>query len=95
MKAAVKAMDSIVIERLLLPRKYIRQHLCLDKGYDFPEIEREVLKRSYVPHIRHKGKEKRINKHEKTRRWMVERTNYGITDSKSCLLGTKRNLRTT
>jgi putative transposase len=74
MKAAVETMDSIVIERPR-PRKYRRQHICLDKGYDFPEIEGEVLKRSYVPHIRHKGKEKRKKIRYKRRRWVVERTN--------------------
>jgi hypothetical protein len=32
-------------------RPYHPQHLCLDKGYDFPEIETGVVDRDYVPHI--------------------------------------------
>jgi hypothetical protein len=44
MKAAVETLDSIVVRRPR-PRKYRRQNLCLDKGYDFPEIAREVFKK--------------------------------------------------
>lgn len=28
-----------------------KRHLCLDKGYDFQEIEHESIKRYYIPHI--------------------------------------------
>lgn len=47
MKAAVETLDRIVVKRPR-PRKYRKQNLCLDKGYDFPEIAREVFKRRYV-----------------------------------------------
>jgi hypothetical protein len=40
-----------VVERPV--KKHI--HLCLDKGYDFPEIERQSSKGRYLPHIRHRG----------------------------------------
>ena len=47
MKAAVTdTLDSVIVERLLK-----KQNLCLDKGYDFLEIERESTKRRYIPHI--------------------------------------------
>jgi hypothetical protein len=40
MKAAVTdTLDSMIVERLLK-----KQNLCLDKGYDFPQIERESIK---------------------------------------------------
>jgi putative transposase len=76
MKAAVETLDSIVVRRPR-PRKYNRrQNLCLDKGYDFPEIAREVVKRRYVPHIRHRGEKSRKKRRRyKRRRWVVERTN--------------------
>jgi hypothetical protein len=38
MKAATNTLDSVIVER---PLK--KQNLCLDKGYDFPEIEKENL----------------------------------------------------
>jgi len=69
MKAAIETLDSIIVSR---PMKK-KQNLCLDKGYDFPEIERQVVKRRYVPHIRHRGEKERHG--GKRRRWVVERTN--------------------
>jgi hypothetical protein len=69
MKAAIETLDSIVIKR---PNqlKYSRlQHLCLDKGYDFLEIELEVVvKRKYVPHIRHKGEKTEEEEEEEENR---------------------------
>ena len=59
MKAATETLDSVIVER---PLK--KQNLCLDKGYDYPEIERESTKRRYVPHIRHRGEEKELIKIE-------------------------------
>ena len=74
MNAAIKTLDSIVIRRPIKKKK--KQNLCLDRGYDSHEIEREVVKRRYVPHIRRRGKKKK-KKHggKKRRRWVVERTN--------------------
>jgi hypothetical protein len=40
MKAATEALDNVIVERLSK-----KQNLCLDKGYDYPEIERESIKR--------------------------------------------------
>jgi transposase len=54
-----------------------QQNLCLDKGYYSAEIQRQVVKRRYIPHIRRRG-EKKKKKHgekKKRRRWVVERTN--------------------
>ena len=73
MKAATETLDSVIVER---PLK--KQNLCLDKGYDFPEIERESTKRRYLPHIRHRGEEKELIKlrYYSAKRWVViERTN--------------------
>lgn len=52
------------------------QHLCLDKGYDYPRVEQAVKAHAFIPHIRRIGEEK-IAAGEKTlpaRRWVVERT---------------------
>jgi putative transposase len=67
MMAATNTLDSIVVNRPH-PRWYRIQHLCLGKGYDFPEMEREVLKRRYVPHIRHEGEKKKRRKKYKRMR---------------------------
>lgn len=75
MKAAVRTLSSIATSR---PKPTPRrpQNLCLDKGYDFPEIEREAIKRGYIPHIRHRG-ETTPPPHgrcHQAKRWVVERT---------------------
>ena len=72
MKAATDTLDNVIVKRPLC-----KQNLCLDKGYDFLEIEREVIKRKYITHIRYRGEGKRLIKKTRhsTRRWVVERTN--------------------
>jgi hypothetical protein len=39
------------------------------------EIEKEYIKRRYVPHIRHRGEELIKLRYYSARRWIVERTN--------------------
>jgi hypothetical protein len=86
MKSAAKTLDNIVIVRRRRRRRpapsKILQNLCLDKGYNFQEIEYEAVKRGYIPHIRYRGEESLLamtkkynNHHHPARRWVVERTN--------------------
>jgi putative transposase len=75
MKACFTTLDSVIVARPE-PQPYHRQHLCLDKGYDYPEIEAGVRERNYEPHIRRRGEEavdRRARRHP-ARRWVVERT---------------------
>jgi putative transposase len=71
-KATTNTLDNMVIKR---PSD--KQNLCLEKGYDFSEIEREVIKRRYITHIRHRGEGRAIKTryYYSARRWVVERTN--------------------
>jgi len=76
MKACFATLDSVIVVRPA-PRPYHRQHLCLDKGYDYPEIEAGVRQRGYEPHIRRRGEEaadSRGPRRHPARRWVVERT---------------------
>jgi hypothetical protein len=79
MKAAIETLDSIVIKRLSQMKYSLLQHLCLDKGYDFQEIEDAAINRRYIPHIRRRRGEKKKKKQRsdsgKSRRGVVERTN--------------------
>lgn len=54
------------------------QHLCLDKGYDYPLVHQWLKRqRRYTPHLRTRGEEKReLNRAdgERPRRWVVERS---------------------
>lgn len=54
MKAAIDTLDTVIVQR-----PSCKQNLCLDKGYDFSEIEKEVIKRKYITHIRHRGEDKK------------------------------------
>jgi putative transposase len=76
MKLAEPTLESIVIPRPR-PTKKRPQNLCLDKGYDFPEIDELVEEWGYTGHIARRGvdqsKRKRIPGY-RARRWVVERT---------------------
>jgi IS5 family transposase len=70
-------LDTIVLKRSSYKINEKRQNLYLDKGYDFQEIEMEVIKKGYLPHILHRGERVLTNHfpHHRSRRWVVERTN--------------------
>lgn len=78
---AIDAVDSIIIERpsssltTTNRSKNKKQNLCLDKAYHSKEVEQEIVKRGYIPHIRHRREEKKVNRRHPARRWVVERTN--------------------
>jgi putative transposase len=73
----MKAAATETLDRTVVKRPLKKQNLCLDKGYDYPEIERESTKRRYVLHIRHRGVEKELIKIEYVtkRSVVIERTN--------------------
>ena len=61
MKAAISVLDNIVVKRPSSKINKEKQNLCLDKGYDFQEIENGVIKKGYLPHIRHRGEQSITN----------------------------------
>ena len=74
---ATNTIDNIVIKRPLYNKSKHKQNLCLDKAYHSKEVEQEIIKRGYIPHIRHRrNEEERIfhRKHHAARRWVVDRT---------------------
>jgi len=73
MKAAAATLDAIIVRRPK-PTAAAPQHLCLDKGYDYPEIATAVRKRRYTPHMRHRGECTPARRQHPARRWVVERT---------------------
>jgi len=75
---AIDIVDSMVIKRSSSSKpkhNQKKENLCLDKAYHSKEIEQEIVKRRYIPHIRHRREEKKRNKKHPARRWVVERTN--------------------
>ena len=69
------ALAELLDARVVRPAPFTVQHLCLDKGYDAPPIARALRHRSYIPHIRARGEERRAcRRGARPRRWVVERT---------------------
>ena len=77
MKMADAPLDSIVVERPP-PTTEHPQHLCRDKGFDFPETRAAAEQRGYVVHTPRKGIDPPPPPPEQrfpARRWVIERTN--------------------
>ncbi len=76
MKLMEATLAAIVVERPE-PTEEHPQNLCLDKGYDYPEVRELVETWGYTAHIRARGEEAQ-EKQEipgyRARRWVVERT---------------------
>ena len=76
---ATNTIDNIVIKRPSYNKSSSKQkqNLCLDKAYHSKEVEQEIIKRGYIPHIRHRREEIIFcrKKHLARRRRVVERTN--------------------
>lgn len=74
-KLARATLDSIPVARPV-PTAAAPQGLCLDKGYDYPEIPALAAEFGFTRHLRTRGEEARQLKRDagtKARRWVVER----------------------
>jgi len=89
-KLVTDVIDNSIIKRTFVSdkpkgmRRRRYHHLCLDRAYQSKSIEREIIKRGYVPHIPYKRKRGQVKKENtnkkryspsKNKRWVVERTN--------------------
>lgn len=73
------ARDTIVSIPIKRPRptRACPQGVCLDKGYDYPEVEALLREFRFTGHIARRGQNVRKlkrNARHKARRWVVERT---------------------
>jgi putative transposase len=65
------------------------QALCLDKGYDYPEVYELIGEFGLSPHIRSRGEEKEKLKRQagfRARRWVVERTHSWLNRFRGLLI---------
>ena len=72
-----KLVNATLDSRPLLPPLSTSQHMCLDKGYDYPEAREVLDAHEFVAHIRSRGeeaKEMERNRKRRARRRDVERT---------------------
>ena len=76
MKLVQATLESIVVARPV-PSDERPQNICLDKGYDYPEIRELVVQWGYTAHIRARGEERQEKAAipgYRARRWVVERS---------------------
>lgn len=88
MKLTEATLEAIIIERPQ-PTAERPQHLCLDKGYDYPEIRELVERWGYTAHIRSRGEEataKECIPGYRARRWVVERTHSWLNRFRRLLI---------
>jgi len=74
MKLVEKTLESMPVERPQ-PTQESHQNMCMDKGFDFPEVRELVDEWGYTAHIpsRGEGPREKIPGY-RARRWVVERT---------------------
>lgn len=76
MRLVEATLESVPVERPQ-PRPKARQHLCADKGYDYPSVRETLKEWGYTIHIKSRGEEEAERKSlpgYRARRWVVERT---------------------
>jgi putative transposase len=77
MKLAEATLDSLVVPRPE-PTRRRPQHLCRDKGFDYPETRQAAEARGYMVHTPEQGVDAPAPppaQRHPARRWVVERTN--------------------
>jgi len=65
------------------------QNLCMDKGYDYPQVRELVERWGYTAHIRSRGEEKQEKAQipgYRARRWVVERTHSWLNRFRRLLI---------
>lgn len=96
MKLLAETLDAIVVERPAVSKEE-SQHLCTDKGYDYPECHEIAESRGYIPHIRSRGEEKEEKKRTpgyRARRWVVEVCHSWLNRFRKLLVRFEKNLQT-
>ena len=88
MKLTKPTLESIAVEKPEPTRK-APQHMCMDKGYDYPEVRELLEDWGYTIHIPSRGedvkKRKRIPGY-RARHWVVERTHSWLNRFRRLLI---------
>ncbi len=87
-----KKLVSGTLEATMIERpspEEVEQNMCMDKGYDYPDIRKLVEEYGYTAHIRSRGeeiKEKKEIPGYRARRWVVERTHSWLNRFRRLLI---------
>ncbi len=83
-----ETLESIPVRRPR-PSRRNKQHLCADKGYDYPDVRQLVRRWGYTVHIKSRGEEAsergRVPGY-RSRRWVVERTHSWLNRFRRLLI---------
>lgn len=93
MRLVKETLQSIPVERPE-PTARKKQHLCADKGYDYPEVRELVAEWGYTAHIKGRGTEASLRKRipgYRCRRWVVERTHSWFNRFRRLLIRWEKN----
>ena len=85
----VRATLEAIPVRRPRPTRRRRQHLCLDRGYDYAEPRAIAAEFGFTLHLRTRGQEIEAKRHAraKARRWVVERTHSWLNRFRAVLIG--------
>jgi transposase len=87
-KLARQTLENIPVERPSVAQTG-KQHLCLDKGYDYAEIDELVAEFGFTAHIARRGEATQKAKksaRKKARRWVVERAHSWMNRFRGILI---------
>jgi len=87
-KLTREAIESIPVERPD-PEEEGEQGMCMDKGFDYPEVRELLEEFGFTAHIRSRGEEAQALKRRaraKARRWVVERTHSWVNRFRALLI---------
>jgi putative transposase len=87
-KMARETLERIEVDRPKVSAQ-APQNLCLDKGFDYPEVPALAREFSFTAHIRSRGEEARVLQRQartKARRWVVERTHSWLNRFRGILI---------
>ena len=79
-----KTFDALIFERPFLDDGI--QNICMDKGYDYPDIRQLVKDYGYTAHIRSRGEQNIKIPGFRARRWVVERTHSWLNRFRRLLI---------
>jgi len=78
---------------MVRPPRTVRQRLCLDKGYDYPEVDELVEAYSFEGHPSRRGSVPRERMSNRPRRWVVERTHFWMNRFRRILVRWEKKAR--
>lgn len=88
MKLVQETFEFMVVEQPE-PTEDQPQHICLDKGYDYQEVENIVAAWGYTAHIRRRGEDEVYREkipHYRAHRWVVERSHSWLNGFRRMLI---------